>query len=498
MKNKKLRRIVAGMLALTATVSCFAGCGKKAAETEKEVTLKYFMPGPGDQQDTEKVMAVLNEKLAEDIPGLKVDIETMPLSEYKQNFMLMVSAREKVDIANNYGLDFSTEVRNGTFEPLDDLLDEYGKEIKEAFPDWFLDYQKIDGKTYGIPSYQMCANLRGIIFLKDEAEQFLDIDAFKKELYSAQTFGNKKLYDMLEKYMADLEASGREVSDASILNTRGYDHLTSNYAVVYGEENKVVNNTLDETAKLRYSVASDWYKKGYIRQDALSATNRDDAKGKKNGYAFWDEGYTPFVKAQYEEKYGAELLIIPYYEKDYIGYQNSAKGTSIVSTCEDKVKAMKLLNLLQTNKDYFNLVTFGIEGEHYKKTGEDSIEVPYNGSPTSNEKYGIYKWCVGNTELAYNIQTEPAEYKDWVFNQSNKSDFVSPLIGFNVDTSEINDYLTQVNVVTGKYFQALAEGVHDDWESEFDKMEAELNKVGNQQIIENLQKQVDEFLASKK
>ncbi len=498
MKNNKIKRIIACILAIAATVSCFAGCKNSEVENpDKKVTLKYLMPGPGMQQDSEKVWGVLNEKLASDIPGLEIDFEIIPLSEYKQNFMLMLSAREKVDIANNYSLDFSTEVRNGTFEPLNDLLDEYGKGIKDAFPEWFLNYQNVDGKIYGIPSYQMCAALRAVAFFKDEAEKYLDIEAFKKELYKSHTFDNKKLYDMLEKYILDMKADGKTFKDATIFNTRGYDYLIQNYAVVYGDEAKVVNLALDEQAKIRYEVAADWFKKGYIRQDVMSATNRGEYIGKDGGVPFWDEIYTPFVAEQLNQKYDKEVLLIPYHEKDYIGYQNSAKGTSIVVSCEDKVKAMKFLNLLQTNKDYFNLLTFGVEGEHYKKTGDDSIEVSYNGSATSNDKYGLYKWCVGNTELAYNIQTEPAEYKDWVFNQSNKSDFVSPLIGFNVDTTNIQDYITQVNVVTSKYYQPLLEGVNANWEEEFKKMETELNKVGNQQIIDELQKQVDEFLKNK-
>ncbi len=492
MKNKK--RKMAALLALTVAIGSFSACSKKGANSDGEVLLKYLMPGPGMQEDSEVVWQAFNEKISEKVPGVKVEFEIIPLAEYKQKFMLMCSAREKIDIANNYGLEFSTEVLNGTFEPLDDLLAKYGKETLEALPEWFMDYQKVNGKIYGVPSYQMCAQLRGVAFIKEQAEKYLDIEKFTEVLHSSPVF-TQEVYDILTKYIEDLNAAGYKFKDASILNVKGLENITSQYMVVHGDEGKVINRTLGEAAKVRYKTASEWFKKGYIRQDVLSATDTQNNIGKVDGYPFWDEVYSPFQADVLSERYGNEIILIPYEAEDYIGFRNSAAGTSIMATCEDKEKAMQVLNLVQSDKEVFNLLTFGIEGQHYKKTGDDSIEVSYAQTGVSeNDKYGLWKWVIGNTELAYNIQTEPDEYKKWVFEESNKSDFISPLIGFVPDTTGITDYITQINAVDGKYRQSLEWGVFPDWESAYNEYEAELNKVGNQEIIDELQKQVDEFL----
>ncbi len=491
-----LKKAVALSLSVLVITGLFSGCSDKKASDEKTVELKYVMMGPGLQEDSEMVWEAFNKKLAEKVPGVKLSFEIIPAAEYSQTFLLMNSAREKMDIAGNYGTEFYTEVKNGTFLPLDDLLNEYGKETLKTLPEWFMDYQKVDGVTYGIPSYQMCAVLRGVVFFKDQAEKHLDIEAFKKALYSS-SHDTKEVYDILEKYMDDLTEDGYKFNGSvKTLNARGWEMLKWPYGIEYGDkEGKVENYMLSENSRMHYEVSARWAKKGYIKEDAL--TNTVDYKGLKDGVPFWDVGYTPFIQNQLSEQYGEELLVVPYYEKDYIGYSNSAGGTSLMKNCADPKKAMQVLNLLQTDKDLYNLLVFGIEDVHYEKTGEDSIKTAYNLQGSSKDAYGIYKWIIGNTELAYNVPSEPEEYKKWVFEESNMSDFRSPLIGFYPDTTKSTDYLTQTNYVNEKYFEPLLAGVHSDWEATYKEFEKELNAVGNNEIIADFQKQVDEFLKNK-
>lgn len=494
MTNKK--RKIAGILVSAVMLGSLSGCNN-AEKKGGEVELKYIMAGPGMQDDCEEVWNVFNEKLSEKVPGVKVSFEVVPVSEYNQKFLLMNSAREKIDIVNNYCLHFQTEVKNGSFLPLDDLLNEYGQETLSAFPEWFMDYQKVDGKIYGIPSYQMCSVLRGVVFFKEQADKYLDLEDFKKALYSSK-HDTKEVYDILEKYMDDMTKDGLTFNGSvKRLNMRGYENLIYPYAIEYGDEKgKVVNVSFSDNFKLHYEVSQRWAKKGYIKDDAL--TNTVEYKGQIDGVPFWDVGYTPFIQEKLSGDYGHELIVVPYYEKDYIGYQNSAGGTSIMANCVSPEKAMQVINLLQTDKDLYNLLVFGIEGKHYEKAGEDRINTPYSLQATSTDAYGLHKWIVGNTSLAYNCPSEPDEYKKWVFEESNMSDYRSPLIGFNLDTTPVSDYLTQINYVNEKYYEPLLAGSFENWEKTYEEYENEANKVGNKEIIAEFQRQVDEFLKNKK
>ncbi len=499
MTKKALKTKLFKLVAIATAISCigtFSGCGNKTADGEKNAELKYIMTGPGMQNDSNEVWEEFNKQLAEKIPGVKVDFEIISGSEFNQRYLLMRSAREKMDIVNNYGLDFATEVKNGSFIELDSLIEEYGQETVAALPEWFMDYQKIDGKIYGVPSYQMCAVLRGVTFIKEQADKYLDMDAFKKALYATK-HDSRELYDILEKYMDDLSAAGYKFNgSAKVINLRGWENLAWPYGIAYGDENgKIENTATNELGKLRNEVSKRWRDKGYIKEDALTDTT--DYKGQPDGVPFWDVGYTPFIQDKLSAEYGIDVIVVPYYEKDYIGYRNSAGGTSISSSCEAPEKAMQVINLLQSDKDMFNLLTFGIEGKHYTKAGEDQINTPYSLQAGTTDAYGLFKWIVGNTELAYNCPSEPVEYKKWVFEESNKSDYISPLIGFNFDNSKVADYLTQVNYVNEKYYESLLAGAHEDWEATFEQYKKELDEVGNQEIMAEMQRQIDEFLKAK-
>ena len=100
-KIKNLKRLTALGLA-TVTALSFVACGKKTADDNKEVTLKWVMSGPGKQKDADTVWAKYNEELQK-MPGFKnttVEFDVIPTSEYAQKFMLMLTSDEKVDIAN--------------------------------------------------------------------------------------------------------------------------------------------------------------------------------------------------------------------------------------------------------------------------------------------------------------------------------------------------------------------------------------------------------------
>lgn len=492
-----VKKILGAIICIPIILSGVSGCKKEENSYEEKVILKYIMPGPGLQNDSEMVWEEFNRRLSEKLPNVRVDFEVIPLNEYKRKFMLMCSAREQIDIVNNYSLDFSNEVINGTFEPLDELLQLYGKETLQALPDWFMNYQKYNDVTYGIPTYQMCADLRSIFFLKEHTDKYLDIDELKNALYSSNVF-TQGFYDILTKFISDMKEDGINFKDTTLINVRGYESLINMYGYEYSDPaHEVKNIYFNDDSYVRFKTAREWYEAGYIREDALSETNYDNIMGKYDGMPFWDSSATPFTAAALSVKYGREIIAVPFFEDEFIHYQNTAAGTSIMSKCNHKKEAMQVINLLQTDEELYNLLTFGIEGVHYTKSGDDSIVTSFDSTPTSHDNYGLYKWVVANTYNAYNNQTEPAEYKNWVFDECNSSDWRSDLIGFQPDTSKIQDYLTQTANVKEKYLSPLNYGVLPDWETYFNTAITELDLVGGKQIKEELQRQVDEFLASK-
>ncbi len=480
-----------------------AGCGTKTAQTDgtSMTKLVYVMSGPGKQQDSEKVYKAFNEKLQEYIPGLEIEFKIIPLADFTQQFMLMQTSRETIDIANTYGLSMSTEVKNGTFLKLDDLLNEYGKDMRQALPEWLWEYGKVNGDIYQIPSYQMLSVGYGLRFFRDQAEKYLDIDELKKELSENKTFTDK-YYDILEDYMAKLKENGElgKGFAAGDYILKGYEKLLDYYVIKHGEETpKVEQFFATEDAKRNFDRMADWYKKGYIREDVMSANDYDRMVGKREGYTI----STCIIGYQQEEvdaqQYNDEFLDIPFEDYYYIPAANAAAGTGIMANTKYPELCMQFLNLMQSEqgKELLNMIIYGIEGDHFTKIGDDRIQTEYTGQATSNDRYGIYKWILGNTSLAYDTQSDMEGYKDWAFNTVNKSEARSVVMGFVPDTEKISSKLAQVNTVKGEYRGGLATGCIPNHEERYAEFLDKMQKAGNDEIISELQKQVDKFLGQK-
>lgn len=484
--KKQLTLMLAAVMALTA----LGGCGTKKKEEESEtVRLKYIMPGPGKQQDSDKVWAKFNEELQKKIPGVAVDFEIIPIAEYNNKFMLMVAGRENIDIANTYGLNFSEEVINGTFAPLDELMEEYGKELSESLDSDFMDYMRYDGTLYGIPTYQMLCVPSAYIFPKALVENYMDEEAFKAELYG-NVHATDKLYNIVEDYLENLKQAGK-INDGPkpyLLYDKGYETIVNNYVISY--DNAKVEYIFDTDAYRKYiKYAKDWKEKGYYRED-LSTTDEWNVY-KEDGWVMWSGNYEPWYDEQQSKALGFEVKSIPTNDKYYIPMSPSAGGTGILSSSKHKELAMQVINLIQTDKELYNLLVHGFEGEHYKKVGDDRIETNLSSEyATANDKYGLWKWVVGNAELDYQNQYQPDGYKEWVFDEINSPDYKSMLIGFHPDLESVSDILTQVSAIQGEYKGSNRYDDYDEWMSK-------LSIAGNQKVIDELQRQVDEFLASK-
>lgn len=502
MKKLKQIKAAAAVLASIMAAAVMPGCGvqKNLQDSNGSVTLKYIMSGPGRQKDSQEVWAVFNEKLHEYLPNVNVEFDVIAMADYKQTYLLMQTGKEQMDIVNTYGLDFWQEIENGSFLEISDLLDENGKEIKEVLPDWLFDYMKVDGELYGVPSYQMLSNERCLVMQKEYADKYLDTEALKNEMHSSDYFTDKTA-EMLDSYLEKLAADGKIYYGANIYNEapmKGYESMLDNF-VIDSNTNKIAYKFETEAMKKQYERHARWFKNGWIRQDALSYTTEGNVRGYKDGYVLYDDIYSPW-RADTISKDGTEFITIPFRDYYFIDSKNAAGGTAISASSKHPKEAMQVINLLQTNKELYNLLVYGIEGRHYTKTGEETIETPYGEQGNSSDDYGIYKWIIGNTELAYVTQAQPnaEEYKKWVFQDVNKSEHRSRFIGLTIDTEKIADNISQLTAIKGEYMKTLASGaLGDEWEAYYNEWMDKANAAGMQEVKAEIQKQVDEFLNEK-
>ena len=500
MVNKK--QIICGILA-GAMVLSMSACTdkKKGGEDGDKVKLTWVMPGPGKQTDSEKVWDEVNKQIKtyKGLENVDIKIESIPTSDYKQKVMLMQTGGEAMDILGTYTLDYVEEVRNNTFLDITDMMKEYAPDVLAEIPQWALDLAKVDGKQYVITNYQQMSDaMWGYAFDKDDADEFLDAEALEKEARSSDILTPKTL-DIFEKYFSDLKNAGKlhlGMRPGSTWATKGYVSLKYPYVYRAEADKGVIENILElDTYKMITERFHDWFKKGYIRKDVLSA------EVGKGDYDIWHEQWHNYAENALNAKADEPVKLIRSAENFHIGTAPNAGGNGVTTVCKNPEKALTFLNLMYSSKgkDLYRLITYGIEGEHYKKLSEDRIEpIGYVGSAGSDAPYGLTKWLMGNTANSFETTTDPEGWNDYVFNDWNVNAIPSPVAGIYIDMSPIDTEYTQCSSVTGEFIDQLTSGAMTDWKATYDEAMKKLKIAGNDKVKEYLQKCVDDFLASKK
>lgn len=504
-KGKKLALLLVVCLIVT---TVFAGCASKTSnnETGKPIVIKWVARSAGVQVDSQKVWGEFNKQLNEKLPGVQVEFEPIANADYAEKWKLMAASGEEIDIAwTGWLIPYSDEVKKSAFKPLDELIDKYAPNLKAALPEFYWDLATVDGKIYSVPCRQNVTDMRyGIRVHKELAEKYWDTEKAKNVFYSNKTM-TKECYDVIEEYLAKLKENGeirKGVSTFFPATGKGYYSIYDIFS--YSQDDptcKVANMYEMPEMKLYFDTMADWYKKGYIRPDALSlgGTARQD-EGKEDGYVIWMHNTLENTAETETKKYNYPIDIVPMNKNYTIGSLQSNDALVIPRTSKNPEAAIKLIDLLYSDdgKDLLNLLVYGNEGEHYKTISENRIEtLDYTQWPTKDSKYGMYTVAMGNTFNLKLTQAEPDGYFEMLEKLENES-IKSPLLGFKPNNESFKNELAHLNVVINEYRTTLRSGSAPDHEKVYNEFVQKMKKAGSDKIVEELNKQITEFLSNKK
>lgn len=497
-----MKKKISMAMALILAIGGISGC-KKEDQNSKDVTLKWIMLG-SKQKDADMVLTEFNKKLADYLPGTKVDIEFVDGADYQEKWNLMMASNEAVDIGwSGYAVDFMSQIQQGSYIALNDLIDQYGQDMKQDLPDWLFDLGKVDGQIYCIPNYQMMASWpKGVKVLKEYSDKYLDRGALEAAKEEAKTniSGIKKEYEIWEKVFEGIKSEGKigngiDVSSFGLFGSDFYDTTTVKGFSIDLNTLKVVNDEEREIAKIWYETAADWYKKGYIRSDILSVDGLGN-EPYKNGYISWQHNWCDKTAELESKELGVELDAVKMGYDPMIKNTIPVTSTVIARTSKNPERAMQLINLLNSEKgkDLYNLLVWGIEGTHYTKKDGNRIETPYNTSQaSSDEDYGLMNWAVASIKYSYEPQATLEGWAEYVYNIDINAK-TSPVLGFRPKTSSIATEIAQVSAVIGEYSKTLKYGAAEDEKALYDEYIQKMKTAGSDKIKEELQRQLDEWL----
>lgn len=192
---------------------------------------------------------------------------------------------------------------------------------------------------------------------------------------------------------------------------------------------------------------------------------------------------------------GTPMVLVQTLDSFMPGSSVAAMPWTIPINSKDPEKTMEYLNLLYTNPDMMNLLAYGIEGDHYVEKADGTIGFP-EGLDSKNSGYNLnMTWLLPNEFITKVWEgNELSVWKDTrKFNENAKK---SAALGFTFDNAKVATEITAVQNVYDEYRKVLENGVVDP-DKYLPEMNAKLDAAGIDVIIQEKQRQLDEWAAKK-
>lgn len=490
--KKTLKRIIAMTLAVAA-IGTAAGCSSKKPSGDETAKIKWYLPADNSSnQNVDDIYAEATTMIMENI-GVDVEFIAVPFSEYEGKMQILNAAAEQVDImfVSNWANNYYTNISKNVLLPLDDLLAET-PELYNTIPDYLWEGSKVNGKIYAVPNQQIAAREARFAIPKQNAkllginteEYFNKENDFKATLEDCETYlrqlhSKTNTYAQLEKIWTDG------------LSLFGMEEVVGSYlpgAIRYSDgEVKLFNQYESDEFKYYINKRRQWVKDGLVQ---------NEVEDKRALPGLTDENvlipallrvntYKPGVEI---DEYNEHKFYPEWFSKSK-GYLTSGGITAtmngISATCKNPSAALKVLEYVNTDKEIYNLLSFGIEGVNYTKISDNMIK------KNPDMPYYFANWGLGNV---FNSYLEEGQAEDtWVATKEiNDNAERSPLLGFNPNLDNLKPQVASCKSVIDEFLEALDFGIVDV-DSVYPQFVNKLKASGADEIIAEVQKQIDEW-----
>ena len=473
---KLAKRLLALSLAVMMVLS-FVGCDNKDKGNDGEIVTLRMLMGFGNQADTDMVLAEAN-KIAEKEIGVRLDIEWIDGGAYSQQMKMNMASGDDYDICfTGYSNKYLDAVRNGGLYDITEILEDC-PDLKKAIPDYVWDMATVDGKIYGVPNVQGFAPKRAFTVKKRFVDKYgFDIDSitFVEQL--------EPWFEVIKQNEPDMFAW---TNASSLWMNDKYDEITSGIflSADADKENHKVLHKLEVPEWIRAQEKQhEWYNKGYIRQDLMSYSYEDSELAK---VVFRDNGWLPGSDVSASIKAGETIITKPLVNTILTKSLGLSTLLSVGANSKHPVESVKMIELLNTNKEFYNLIINGIEGVHYETLEDGKIRpIPDSGYAPNVD------WAFGNQ---FNALIKEGQDDD-VWEQTEKMNeeaVKSPLLAFTFDAEPVKTEISQISAIDQEYEAELfvVEGLDSPSVAEYKK---KLDAAGLQKVKDEIQRQVDAF-----
>lgn len=449
------------------------------------VNLTWYYPTWSQQADLAQVQDAVN-KITKEKLNATITLNAIDFGNYQDKMNTIVAAGDKFDIAwtSNWSFFYGGAAKKGAFlELTDELLDTYAPELKSSMSSAIWDDVRIsDGKIYGVPNNQSMIIRAGFLVQKEIADKYgLDpasIKAFKD----------------IEPFLAAVKAGEPDKIPLVMSKSGGYrgqigamvENMGGGVGIrVDGSDLKVVDIFEMQEFKDFLPLVRSWYTKGYINEDAATLKNQNDILSTGNGVAFMHNVLKPGGEIEFKSIFGGkDVISVPIADSFIPIGKAQATMNAISRTSQNPERALMFLNLINTDKELFNLMAYGIEGEHYTKIGDNTIRVIPDGGYKVDAS-----WMYGSDFNSFVLEGKPSDIWE-ITKKDNDTAKKSPIMGFSFNSEPVKAEIANLGAVNGEFEGILSTGSVDP-DKYYPRLLEQRKAAGVDRVIQEVQKQLD-------
>jgi putative aldouronate transport system substrate-binding protein len=429
---------------------------------------------------------------------------TQRLTTGDRNYDLVFTCSWTADVFTRFSMD-------GIFrrldDPADDLLAQYGAEVKAAVPANLWDAFTLSGPAgtgiYGIPGYKDFAQMYSWD-VNNTMMNELGMDVSDYEWNNASF-----LEPWFEEALAAAKAAkGDTFYPLSIENTSVPQYINSeldptNMGLMtikfdptnpaLPEKQQAVFCFDDPDWQAAVAKLQEFNAKGYIdprlsiqleQADALTDI-RNNAK-----YLIGSQTYAFGYDKQASATRGIDSQWPPMSSAIVSTGSAQGAGFAISTYSRNPKEAMQFANLLYTDSAIATLLAYGVEGTHYEKNDDGTINTlaPYNDG-----EFRPWTNGVGNIFILPPMKDNgPAYYEE--YKAYNDAGVNVSAIGFIFDQTAVADEIAALTPISTEYMTTILTGAADD--ALIATARERLEAAGIMKVVEEFNSQLDAFYAA--
>ncbi|WP_026507196.1 extracellular solute-binding protein [Butyrivibrio sp. MC2013] len=501
------KKICSMLLTMSILASTIAGCGSAAGsgsaadsidneavpasdnaavEDAGEITIYY--PGDETERFSEFLQNEFAEKIYNDI-GLKVNMIFVPWDQYWTKKEIMLAANETVDLYWDGLANLSLIVNKKQAQPLDELIEEYGQDMLKVLPMSQVEGGLVDGQIYGIPSaYGPSSGIYQLVCVREDILEAVGMDKIEtpddlmtfaekaKEQFPEMNGPADIIFKPLTRYFQDHQ-----------LTWIGTDVFT----VLDEETGKVSSYYESDAFKKVAKFNEEMYRKGLYADELTTNYNEKDSR-MQTGLYLWVEASIgkdrEIINAVQQNAPEAELktyILAP--EKDKYISTSGGEVLCIPYSAANKEGAMKFINWIYSSPENYRFAIYGVEGKDYQMV-DGRVE------KLTQEDF-FYEWMFRNKNYQLFDQTVSDEYIE-TYEHWDDDAKISSAQGFIFNNENVVEIETAITEVTASDFAPLRSGFVS-FDDHYDEAVAKLKAAGIDEYVAEVQRQYDEFRASK-